>query len=411
MTRRAVTISAWLVGVAIACTDPYVPRVGLPTLDDPVPGDFTAVSAGLEHTCALANTEAFCWGSNEGGQLGVPEGATQCPRDTRFVPCEPRPVTVSGGLAFKDIGAGVLHSCAVSVGGAVYCWGDNLRGQLGDPGVRTSATPVRVLSNDVFTQVAVGGYHSCGLRTDGVAMCWGANNDGQLGQLTVGSGSAIPTPVSTAQRFASIAAGTRRTCGRTSDGSVYCWGAIWVSRQNGADVVRPEGTPTRVTQAPSFRALAVGAASTCGISSDNDGFCWESNAYGTLGNGSTTPSTIPVAVASTLEFVQLSVGKSHTCAIGTDARAYCWGADDVGQLGRSPALLNHRCATQTVCAIVPQPVAGWRRYTSVSAGEGSHTCAVALSGSIYCWGAGGMGQRGDGRLSNEWAPVRVQPVP
>ena len=408
VARVTVLIAAFVMG----CAEPFVPDVGVPTLDDPVADIFAAVSAGKEHTCALTTAgAAWCWGSNETGQLGVPEGPTHCRRDDRDIPCEPRPVAVSGAFTFQQVGAGALHSCGLTAAGAVYCWGDNLRGQLGDPGVRVSSIPVRVVSNERFTAVAVGGLHTCALRTDGVVMCWGANDDGQLGLSTVGNGSAVPAPASTAQRFVSIAAGARRTCARTADGAAYCWGTIWVSRSNGIDVTRPEGTPTRVLQAPVIRALAVGGGSTCAISADNDGFCWEANAYGTLGDGSTSPSVNPVAVATSLQLVDVSVGAFHSCAIAADARAYCWGANHVGQLGRSPGLLNQRCAGQTICSLLPQPVAGWRLFTSISAGQGSHTCALAIGGSIYCWGAGAMGQRGDDRVSNEWAPIRVRRPP
>ena len=402
--------SAVLCGVlAVACSEPFVPRAGVPTLDDATTDSFTALSAGKEHTCALISTgSAYCWGSNEGGQLGVAESDNRCRRDDRLIPCEPLPVAVSGGMAFQKIAAGALHSCGLTADGGVYCWGDNLRGQLGDPGVRASFTPVRAMSNDRFTQVAAGGLHTCALRTDGAVLCWGANDDGQLGLSTVGNGSAVPATISTAQRFTMVVAGPRRTCASTADGAAYCWGAIWVSRTNGVDITRPEGTPTRVQQAPAIRALAVGAGTTCAISSDNDGFCWEANASGTLGDGSTTPSVGPVAISTSLDFVDVSVGASHSCAIATDARAYCWGSDNVGQLGRPPGLLNHQCVSLVICSVVPVPVAGWRLFRSLSAGQGNHTCALTLGGSIYCWGAGGMGQRGDRRLSNEWAPVRVR---
>src|SRR5258705_3555285 len=98
----AVTIAL----LAASCTDPVLPRTGLPTLDDPVPGNYVAVSAGREHSCALTTDgSAFCWGSNEFGQLGVAPDNTTCLRGDRPIACKREPVAVSGGMKFARIRA------------------------------------------------------------------------------------------------------------------------------------------------------------------------------------------------------------------------------------------------------------------------------------------------------------------
>src|SRR5213075_2666578 len=157
--RRAAS-RALIVLAALAsagCVDAVVPNAGVPTLDDAVADDFIAVSAGSQHTCALIRDgAAYCWGSNEAAQLGV-VADTVCPRDDRPIPCEMTPVAVSGGLKFRQISAGGLHTCALTLDGHVYCWGDNLHGELGDPAVRASVAPIPIVSNDLFTAVASGG--------------------------------------------------------------------------------------------------------------------------------------------------------------------------------------------------------------------------------------------------------------
>jgi alpha-tubulin suppressor-like RCC1 family protein len=60
---------------------------------------------------------------------------------------------------------------------------------------------------------------------------------------------------------------------------------------------------------------------------------------------------------------------------------------------------------------VPLRVAGRQIFSQISAGQGDHVCGVTLSGNIYCWGAGEMGQRGDGlSTSGEWAPGKTRPL-
>jgi alpha-tubulin suppressor-like RCC1 family protein len=397
--------------VFAACADPFIPRSGIATQDDPGGGDFIAVSAGREHTCALtANGSAWCWGSNEFGQLGVPADTVSCLRGDRRVGCRRRPTAVSGGLSFRKIAAGDNHTCGLTTDGRVFCWGDNVFGALGDPAVRQSSAPVPVVSTAVFADLAVGSEHSCALRGDGVALCWGSNEIAQLGSANIGTGSAVPATVPTALRFASIAAGERRSCARAADGATYCWGGLWAGRQGTRDVFRPQVSPIRVQPPAAFHILAAGANAICGITPDFLAFCWDANPAGGLGDGTTNGSQDPVAVRAVGSLVAITSGGMHTCGIGVAGEAYCWGLGDLGQLGVSPALVTGRCTAEArACERLPKRVTGWRLFLQISAGS-NHTCGLTLTRNIYCWGAGNVGQRGDGRASSgEWSPVQTLP--
>lgn len=408
-------LCALLVCFAVACYDPFTPRVGVPTLDDEGTDDFIAVSAGRDHTCALiADGTAYCWGSNEFGQLGVANDATTCLRDDRPIPCRRQPVAVAGGLKFQKISAGGLHTCALTLDYHIYCWGDNLHGALGAPGVTQSFAPVQVLSTALFMDLAAGGSHSCGLRTDGVLFCWGANESGQLGINSSGNGSAVPVSASTVQRFASVAAGKDRTCARIANGTSYCWGVTFIL-QGTSEITRLQLQPLRVAIDTLFESLTVGSRTTCGISLDKRAYCWESNLTGGMGDGRQGGSSLPRVVATNLPFVAISSGATQTCGIADNGRAYCWGGDTHGQLGVSPSTLSARCGESSAptipCSRIPLQVSGWRVFSQMSAGQGDHVCALTLTGNIYCWGAGSLGQRGDGRTTTaEWSPVRIRSI-
>ena len=385
------------------------PRAGVPTLDDAGSDGFVALSTGREHTCALtADGAAYCWGSNEFGQLGVSAGEETCPRGDRDISCRTRAVAVNTALKFRKIAAGGVHTCALALDDRVYCWGDNLRGALGDPALRRSDVPAPVATTSRFIDVAAGSEHSCAIRLDGVGACWGDNDWGQVG---VGSGTvnfSVPVAVGGTIRFASISASGQRTCARSLDGSGFCWGRSWAGVGGGTGAV-PQSNPTRVPGMLSFRSLEAGVNTTCGVTLESAAYCWEANFLGTIGDGSLVPSQTPQLISAPATLIALRSGASHTCGIDDIGLAWCWGVGESGELGISPAFLRPQCGeSRLLCATLPQRVSGWRQYSVIATGQGSFTCGLSVRGNVFCWGAGDMGQRGDGRVSaGEWSPVKV----
>ena len=99
-------------------------------------------------------------------------------------------VTFDGELqaSFKQVSAGDYHSLGLTNDGAVYAWGNNGAVQLGDGTTtnRTTPTLVTALSGQTVTAVAGGGSHSLALTSTGAVYAWGDNYEGQLGDGTAG---------------------------------------------------------------------------------------------------------------------------------------------------------------------------------------------------------------------------------
>jgi alpha-tubulin suppressor-like RCC1 family protein len=196
----------------------------IPVVSGESPAVFNAITAGGFHSCALASGgAAFCWGGNNLGQLG---NGGDVAADV--------PVAVAGGLSFVSISAGLRHSCGIVAGGGAWCWGSNSSGQLGIGFVGGASTvPVAVAAGVSFTRISAGGLHTCGLTTGGAIYCWGENRDLQLGRGPfTGSAPADGTPAQvgvgelpTGVTFASVTAGENHSCGVGSDGAAYCWGS------------------------------------------------------------------------------------------------------------------------------------------------------------------------------------------
>jgi alpha-tubulin suppressor-like RCC1 family protein len=151
---------------------------------------FRSISVGYAHTCGVTTGgDAYCWGENRYGQLG---DSTTNPRTS--------PVRVSGGLVFQAISAGGMmdhaHTCGLTTSGAAYCWGRRYEGELkiSDTFVLDRVTdrsvPVAVPGRHVFRSISAGFRHACGLTTNGAVYCWGWNSDGQLGDSTTTNRSA-----------------------------------------------------------------------------------------------------------------------------------------------------------------------------------------------------------------------------
>ena len=138
----------------------------------------SVVSAGV-HTCGLTTGGvAYCWGGNENGELG--DG-------TRTQRTRPVRVATDLTFTSVSASAGTNHTCAITSDGAAYCWGqgpaqlgnipfDEARIEAffaGSNQVRSTSTPLAVSGGLTFASVAPGWFHTCGLTTGGVVYCWG----------------------------------------------------------------------------------------------------------------------------------------------------------------------------------------------------------------------------------------------
>jgi len=156
------------------------------------------------------------------------------------------------GVTLAAVAAGMAHTCGVTAAGVAYCWGDNMKGQLGDGTTTARPTPTLVSapSGVSFTNLSAGWEHNCGLTVEGIVYCWGANADGQLGDSTITWGRPAPAPVVAPAgiRFATLSAGRNYNCGLTADGSAYCWGSNDIGKLGNGERTGWSTVPVHVVQ-------------------------------------------------------------------------------------------------------------------------------------------------------------------
>jgi alpha-tubulin suppressor-like RCC1 family protein len=354
-----------------------------------------AIAPGFSHTCALLSNGAVeCWGDNTRGQLG--NGMT--------TGLASPPVKVSGLSTAIAVTTGAGHSCALLSGGTLQCWGYNFYGELGNGTTTNSSTPVAVSGISGALAVSARGSHTCALLSAGVVQCWGDNRSGELGDGTT-TNSLTPVAVSGLSNVTSITAGNAYECALLSDHSVRCWGDNTYGELGIGTIAGPAScaggscstAPLTVSGLTGATAVAAGeGAHSCAVLSGGAVQCWGYNNDGQLGNGSTGGIlSTPVAVSRMNGATAITVGGFHSCALLSDGTVQCWGNNSAGELGNGT----------TANSPLSVPIPGLGGVSALVAGN-HHTCALQSAGTLLCWGDNTYGELGNG-TSNLARPAVV----
>ena len=253
---------------------------------------FASIGSGTYHSCGLTIAgEAHCWGDNVYGQLG--DGTT-----TDHL--TPTAVTMPAGVSFTSLAVGWIHACGLTAAGAAYCWGNNDDGQIGDSTTTSRPIPTAVSMpvGVTFTMLAVGSVHTCGVTQEGAVYCWGANHRGRLGDgTTTNRLTPTATVIPGGVTIKSVGAGYAHACALTVAGAVYCWGRnVFGELGDGTTTDRLSATPVATPAGVMFSSLAVGFVHTCVLTAEGAAYCWGVNTGGRLGDGTTMNRLIPVKV-------------------------------------------------------------------------------------------------------------------
>ena len=332
----------------------------------------SSLAAGESHTCIVRNENVWCTGANAQGQLGN-ETFT---RTTAFA--------ASRMIDARSVSAGGNTTCAVRTDTTLWCWGtiDSSLDIVGGITRSNVAVPTKLPFINVKS-VAVGAQHSCALLLDGAVWCWGSNRFGQLGNGTTTS-SVIPVLV-VGHTFSSVAVGTDASCAVDVKNAVWCWGSNAFHRLG----LRGSSSRTLPTKVPKVMAqsVVIGDAFACVISTSEKIQCWGRNNYGQLGlsAGSSRISPHSVSIKKPLTLV---AGQEFACATTQAATTWCWGRNRFGQLAN-----NSNIAKWKPQKVLTSAAMG--TITSITAGA-SHACGLnPTSSALWCWGQGTSGQLGD----------------
>ena len=380
------------------------------------------VSNGSYHSFGLTSDgRIYAWGRNTSGELGI---GTTLARSNVPIAVKTTGTPMDGKVVKQVEGGGRYegsHSIALASDGTVYTWGLNQYGQLGNNTTTNSRSPIAVqvagtpLAGKTIVQIAAGADHSLALDSDGALYAWGSNAYGQLGNGTT-TNSSVPVAVKIAgtplagKTIVQIAAGANHNMVLTSDGAVYTWGWNYHgqlgnnTKTNSNTIVAVQTISTPIAGKKIVK-IAAGQGHSLALTDDGMVYAWGRNDTGQLGNNATTDAMLPVAVTvtgtpmSNKTIVEIASGARHSLAIDSSGKVYAWGHNGSGQLG------NNSTVNALTPVAVQAPADKNIIQVSGSGWLGASSSALTSNGAVYSWGRGFDGQLGDGTNNDSSVPV------
>lgn len=364
------------------------------------------IAAGENHAMALRfdGGRLVAWGDDSFGQVG--DGSDNGLKTT--------PVTVLSGSGalfnLTEIDAGTGHSVAVKADGSVWSWGRGMQGQLGNGSFLNRDLPVQVQTTardnpalGAIVAIAAGGRHNLALDEVGAVWAWGRNVSGQLGD----GGSANRAAASKVRLDSStkvagadaIAAGANHSL-LLEAGVVYAWGDN--SHQQATGSAPSLAYATAVSGLSGVVAIEAGANHSLAVTADGTLYAWGLNDEGQCGSSSPTVAG-PAPVPGATNVAAVAAGASHTLVLENDGSLWAMGLNEHGQLGTGGS------SGATLARVKSGPETYLENVVGIAAGANA-SFALTTDGRVYAWGSNAVGQLGNGAADSS-PHAYATPVP
>lgn len=349
----------------------------------------------------------YAFGLNTNGELGDNSVASRS-----------SPVAMSGALrwiGFGQMGSDLSNLMGIAVNGQMYASGNNANGQIGDSSTTKKSVPTLVAGGLTWhPDIRCFGNQNgsaWGIASTGALYGWGVNTNGE-----VGDGSSTPRSSPTLvvggltwKQATGVLGAANSMIGLTGDGKIYAWGEN-SNGQLGDNSVTKRSSPVLMTGGIITAVdIATAGNSTAGTSVvvqllNGQAYATGRNNHGQLGVGNTQDRSSPTLVIGGLSFQKVVGGNTNAGAnpffvgLTTGGDLYAWGANTSGNLGDGSSTSKSS----------PTLVVGGLKFSAFSVDKKlGGVRAVTTDGLIYAWGNNVNGQLGDGTVVAKSSPVLV----
>ena len=345
-----------------------------------------SISAGGYHSLSICSNGALWgWGNNNEGQLG--DGAYE----NKMISSE----LLLSGMGIISVSGGGLHSLFLKNDGTVMASGRNMSGQLGDGGgIDYNAVPVQVSGLTGIIAVSAGDFHSLFLKNDGTVWACGDNSYGQLGDSTT-TGRFTPVQVSGLTGITAISAESFHSLFLKNDGTVWACGYNY-NGQLGDGTTINRLAPVQVAGLTNVTAIEGGWYHSLFLKTDGTAWACGGNGSGQLGDGTLTSKSTPIQVSGLSGMVKVTGGGLHSLFLKSDGSVWACGNNDEGQLG------DNSQTGKTTPIQIPSLIG----ITAVDA-ENHHSLFLKNNGTVWACGNNYDAQLGDSTTINRLTPIET----
>jgi len=370
-------------------------------------------------TCVQCQSTEICY---QGNVLACPANslaaAGSTASDISGCLCQPGFYTATTDLLAyangQNIDTGGRHSCAITEGNLLYCWGANEASQLGLRWGSTQEPPTLVNGINNVISVALGADFTCAVHTVGnrnKTRCWGNNQYGQLAHGDVNQGTSqlwMETEIPDAKLGTDYSVSPAIACadysccayvtsfppglGGQPTSGVKCWGKGYIA--SNVD----DGMPFLAVSVYPTVWLAHGGSHACAVQSNpatgifvGNVVCWGDNQYGQAGIGSVAATvTLPTGAGSATPVNLPEAAKTVSCYTGVccavlkSLGVQCWGRGGDGRLGTG--LFNIGSTASSMGANLPYVELGVNTLAMDVNVNAVETCALLSNNHVKCWG-------------------------
>ena len=209
-------------------------------------------------------------------------------------------------LVTTQVASGSGISLAIDADNALWAWGSNGFGGLGQNNTVSKSSPVQVGTLTDWAQVSTAGLGSgIALKTDGTLWTWGSNSNGELGDNTTIDKSS-PIQIGSLTNWAQVDAGAQCMGALKTTGTLWTWGEGDRGRTGHGDVVN-RSSPVQVGALTNWAKLSMSAHGLA-VKTDNTLWAWGYGGNGRLGDNSINNRSSPIQVGLFAPWEHISSG-------------------------------------------------------------------------------------------------------